>query len=271
MNRTVLFLIPLSAFIFSGCTSALKKQCEATNWFEHGKSIAMEGKRLNEDSFPTTCEKEGVQANSAQLDLGFKAGMAQYCEADVVFQTGRNGVFFNPEMCNPSQVILLKKRHLDGVNIFCEPENAYTFGSSGKAYNNICPAQLEKTFLKEYNRGRRIYLTHAIHGKEQEILQIDKNIASDENEMGRLRNQIARISSSHTITRQQVYDPYTNTYKEQLTSTEDPSKTSEKNNLEWKISSLQGKIEQARKQQLQLRQEIVNMRSEQEALQNPQQ
>lgn len=261
---TSMFLIAASI----GCSSALKKECESKNWFEHGKSVAMSGKRLNEDSFVKSCEKEGVEVNSAQVDLGFKAGMSQYCLPDTVFQTGKNGDFFNTDLCDPSHERSLKARHAEGVVAFCDPSNGQSVGSSGRVYNKICPTNMEQKFLKEFNKGRKIYLSNAMSGKEQEILQIEQQIHSYESEKNRLTMEMATMPSGEIITQESVYDPVTNSYKQQFKKTQDATAQQKRDNLKYEISNMNRNIEASRAKQLGLRQEITKLKTEKETLDN---
>lgn len=258
-------IFPFLLLYLTACTSALKKQCEETNWFEHGKSIALQGKRLNEDSFVNQCAKEKVSANSAQLDLGFKAGMSQYCLPETVYQTGRKGEFFNPDLCDPSTVNMLRTKHNSGVTAFCTETGGTELGSSGKVYNQICPAELEKTFLPAYRKARKSYLTSTILGKEEEIIQLQRTNLNQVSERNNLQYQLMQINN-RLATRRQVYDPFTRTYKEEVDSNESASTNSEKSNIEWKLNAVSNSIEENQAQQQKMREEITKLKAERDSI-----
>lgn len=180
------YLILALLFTFnSGCaTYFLKKKCESTNWFAYGEQTAMDGKRLDEDSFVQSCRKAEAPMNESLLDRGFKKGQEAYCKPEVAFQTGKAGKFFIESMCQGLNMTETKKQHQAGVAQFCQPVNAERFGQSGSSYNNICPDSLEKDFLASYNKGRKFYLRGEVTKRKSQIdaknlaiknLQIEKS------------------------------------------------------------------------------------------------
>ena len=168
-----LFLI--SILLLCSCTSYFKrKDCEATNWFEHGYQIAMSGKRLNSDNFLLECKRVDAEISESQLDLGFKSGMTNYCKPDIVYATGKKGLFFNNEFCDPSMIKTLEGKHAEGVLAFCSPQNAFSFGASGGIYNQICPKTMESNFLGEFKKGRKKFLEQSIQENEKRLLSLNQ-------------------------------------------------------------------------------------------------
>ncbi|HEY9134788.1 MAG TPA: DUF2799 domain-containing protein [Pseudomonadales bacterium] len=51
-----------------------------------------------------------------------------------------------------------KAGHEQGLRIFCQPDNGFRIGTSGKSYGGICPADLESEFIHAYKVGKEIYL-----------------------------------------------------------------------------------------------------------------
>lgn len=187
------FLI-LCALGFSGCASYfLRKNCESKNWYQHGYDLAMRGQRINSDDFVLQCRKAEAEISESQLDTGFKAGMANYCKPDVVFQTGRNGEVLNFDFCEPGQAKILRARHAEGVKLYCEPQNAFQVGSSGKAYTKICSQDQEKAFLPEFQRGRKRFLQAKINETQNRISDLDRRIIEEDRETRNLQMQLAII------------------------------------------------------------------------------
>jgi hypothetical protein len=173
----------IAAFSQTGCSSYFKRQdCEATNWFEYGQKVALSGRRLSGDQFVTDCRKVEAEIREVDLDRGFKEGMARYCDATQVFNLGKKGDFFSPEMCDGENLRVLKERHRSGVAEYCKKSNGYTAGAAGQAYNKICPKEFESAFLPEFNRGRKKYLAVVILQNEGRINQIEREIISLESE-----------------------------------------------------------------------------------------
>jgi hypothetical protein len=161
-----------------------RKTCESTNWFEYGQNVALEGRRLTGDNFLNECYKAEADIAESDLDRGFKAGMAKYCLPEQAYLTGRNGNFFNEEMCTGQGVSQLRLRHNAGVLDYCKRENGYGAGASGKVYQKICPSELEKAFLPEYNRGRVRYLNTLRSQNSTQINQYNQELNRMQSELG---------------------------------------------------------------------------------------
>jgi hypothetical protein len=188
-----IFLIGMG-LIVGGCSS-LKKKCNDTNWFAHGESVAMQGKRLDQDDFVAQCRKVEADVRDGDLDLGFKKGMQDYCEPDTVFRTGKKGEHFNKDMCGSGQLRLLVAKHQEGVKEYCDPSNGYAAGTAGKPYNLICPKSLEKAFLPEFKKGRKAYLTELVNQRTSEIAAVDGDIQRKERERQELRRELSSLQS----------------------------------------------------------------------------
>lgn len=88
----LLMMASVLATLLSGCTTYFtRKECERTNWFQHGYDVAMKGKRLDADEHVKTCQSVEAKMSWGDLDTGFKAGMAKYCTEDNVFAVGKSG------------------------------------------------------------------------------------------------------------------------------------------------------------------------------------
>jgi hypothetical protein len=170
-------LIVLSALGLTSCANYfVKKDCEKKNWYQVGYDAALRGDRISNDETVSVCRKAEAEISESQLDVGFKAGMSRYCQPDGVFQTGKSGDLFNTDFCEPGQLSMLKAKHQDGLKAYCA--NGMTAGLSGKKYKNVCQANLEKTFLPEYRKGRKKYLAGMIQNAEAKVrennIEIDK-------------------------------------------------------------------------------------------------
>ena len=90
----VSLLILLGLNLVACASYMTRKSCEATNWFDYGKKVALDGRRLSGDDFIQQCYKAEGEVAESDLDKGFKTGMAMYCQPDTAYQTGRGGNFF---------------------------------------------------------------------------------------------------------------------------------------------------------------------------------
>lgn len=234
----------------SGCANYfMRKSCNAINWYQHGFDLAMKGQRPSNDETLNNCRKAEAEISESKLDQGFKAGMAQYCRPEIVFQTGKKGENFNLDLCDPGQGRQLLAEHRKGVKEFCQADNGFAVGSSGRTYNKICPPDLEKSFLKEFNRGRKKYLQNMIAENASRTQDLDREISNSDQELRNLQYRLA-VTPGPTKVIQSNTDAqgFTTT----STSTDDRY-ASERRNLESNISSKNHEIKSLREKQNDLR------------------
>lgn len=241
MRLLLLFL----AFNLISCASYFKrKDCESTNWFEYGQNIALEGRRLTGDKFISECYNAEADVAESDLDRGFKSGLEKYCQPETVFQIGKNGNFFSTEMCTGQGVSTLLSKHRAGVGEYCVKSNGYAAGTKGKAYNKICPADLETSFLPEFNRGRKRYLGAVIAENQKEINQAERELGRLQSELGFKKAQLMR----HQY----------NTKDEKMMNVVNEL-SSQVRNLEYAISSKQSQINKLQNDNRSMQLEIVQL------------
>lgn len=242
----VLQLLFLPLFFFSGCASyKLKKECEATNWHQYGHDLAMQGRRVSGDQKVEQCRKV-ERISDSQLDIGFKVGMNTYCKPEIVYSTGRNGDFFNTEMCDAGSISSLKNRHQQGVKEYCAVKNGFAAGAKGRAYNNICPAEMEAAFLPEFKRGRKKYLGTMITENNARILDLERQQMGLEREMLSFSYQLNALPQPQRVEERR----YNEITKQTDVSTryEDPFQF-QRSQLQGRVSDTQYKINQMKLQQ----------------------
>jgi hypothetical protein len=263
MRVIILFLSLVFLMITSGCASYFKrKECEKTNWYNHGHKVAMAGKRLDADDFVSSCEKVEAKINYGDLDVGFKAGMATYCEPQAAYDVGRKGEFFNLNMCEDNKHRLLKAKHTAGVKDFCQPDSGFTAAAKGWKYNNICPKDLEKAFMIEYRKGRKRYLRTMIEQKRDEIRELNDHLVDLNRQKADAAVRLSRVPRTQTVTKKRRYDPQTRTMKEETQTTEDPKTAQLRRDIEWDINSLENQIRTTEKKKKQKRAEIRELKRE---------
>lgn len=168
-----------AVLLLGGCASYFKrKECEKVNWFEHGQRVAMKGQRLNADPLLNECRKVEAKISESQVDLGFKSGMQKYCEPNYAYKVGRDGDLFSRDLCDGPQIRSLLSHHQRGITDYCQKENGFQAGASGKRYQNVCTPEQEKTFLPQYRKGRKKYVDAVITDKEALIREKETRIGS---------------------------------------------------------------------------------------------
>ena len=237
----------------TACSSYFtRKNCEKTNWFEYGQNVAMSGKRLSGDQFVQECRKVEAEINEVDLDRGFKTGMAKYCTSGEVFALGKQGQPFSTEMCEENSRALTE-RHKAGVLEYCKKSNGYAAGAVGRAYNGICPKELEAAFMPEFRRGRKKYLSVVTLENEKMINSLERETIELERErnMKSLEMQRLQIPSGFAIERQ--IDPVTGALREQVVQKQTDDQKRAADDMRWQVQSLDSKINSKRKEQSALR------------------
>lgn len=226
MKRILLIALTVN---LSACASYFKrKECESINWFEHGKKVALRGDWLNADQTVNECRKAEADIQESQLDLGFKNGMQKYCSGPHAYLVGKNGDFYSRDLCEGPQISVLMTEHKKGVADYCAKSNGFNAGTSGKKYLNICPKELESTFLPEYRKGRKKYIQAMIETTQADIHQLDSRLSSLNSELGFSNIRLTQLQSEQSLVETQ----------KNLT----PVQSSQRNYLENRLTSLNSDI-----------------------------
>lgn len=159
MKNSLLWLAAL--FVLSSCSYFAKKSCEEQNWYKLGYDLSQEGKRISSSDKVNECRKLDVVVNDAELDRGFKAGVASLCSKDTSYKNGKAG--------SPIQFLgfcggresTLRRIYEKGYGVFCKNQVkiAYDLGKKGRdsqAYEK-CDEKIRKKITKAYDKGFRKY------------------------------------------------------------------------------------------------------------------
>ena len=154
-NKPITFsLLILVALYLSGCAVMSVEECEVADWGELGYKHGT----------------NGVPANSNKL--------APYIKA-----CGKGGI-------TPDRK-LYENGRAAGARVYCEPENGFIIGRSGKPYNNICDSDLQDDFLDEYDLGRELYTyEEAVRIVENDIHHLEKDRHELQDDIADLRVEL---------------------------------------------------------------------------------
>lgn len=248
VKKSISFLFLVGIFVLqAGCASYFKrKECEATNWFEYGQKVALDGRRLTGDGFVNECRQVEAEIREADLDQGFKAGMARYCQPNEVFDIGKRGDPFSTEMCDGENPRALQERHKAGLLEYCKKTNGFSAGASGKLYKRLCPADLEAGFLPEYRRGRKKYLTVLTNENDKRVYEIDRELVDMERERNMKSLEYQRAAFLPGI-------PADKMSADQKRIADD---------LRWKVQSVENRISDKRAEQNKLREKNRELKLE---------
>jgi hypothetical protein len=252
------------SFVLASCASYFtRKDCEATNWFQHGEKVAMSGKRLDADNYIKECQKVEAKFSFAEADQGFKAGMSKYCSDANVTAVGKAGQKFSFEMCDGQSTKKLQALYRKGVDEYCTPSNAYSVGSSGKIYENVCPKESESAWLVEYKKGRKVYLSVLLQEKERDLDSTSMDLSRAESRRSSLSNELSSLNYRRTRRKREVvYDPKSGAYTDRDVVEEDPRVKNEIDSVETKIRGTESEISRLEQKRRELREEVSRIRIE---------
>jgi hypothetical protein len=161
----------------------------------------------------------------------------------------------------------LKHRHAQGVVEYCQASNGYRAGTSGKKYNGICNKDLEKKFLPEYARGRKVYLDTAIRQREADDQALERENSGLMEQISREQLQLMMLGNRRHMEQVTITNPATGATETTWREVEDPSASFERQNVQSRISSLNYQLDANREKSRKLRDEINEMRTEAAGLQ----
>ncbi len=250
----------------SACSNwELKEKCEKTNWFSYAQGVSFSGKYLEEDSFVKQC-RSVEKVNSVDLDRGFKFGREKGCTYDEILSRGRQGQVVNFQFCDGLDAYTMKQKHREGLKIYCLRDNGYPVGKSGQVYQNVCLTEEEKSFLPNYQRGRRDFLSDSIKLSQREIGAMRQSLESYEQELNRISREFTTLPHLQQCETKSVYDQ--NSHKEEMKQIcQEPSHISNmRSNLDAQLSrtrtqknELNSRLEERERSQHQMEDELIRL------------
>lgn len=77
-----------------------------------------------------------------------------------------------------------------GIQEFCDPNNAFLVGTSGQRHNNVCPADQRDDFLSAYREGRTLYLARA------EVSNLERQIREKRLRLQNVKEEIVSAATA---------------------------------------------------------------------------
>jgi len=168
----VILSLVLSTLLLSGCAVMSAEDCEVADWGEIGFQHG----------------QSGVLANTGKLAPYIKAcAKANISPDQEAYELGRAA----------------------GARVYCEPQNGFVVGRSGKHYNNICDSDLEEAFLIEYELGRELFTYEdAVREVEDRITHLENDRESIQDDIADMRVHIKDEATPETERRDLKEDIY---------------------------------------------------------------
>jgi hypothetical protein len=144
----------LLAFLLTGCATLNREQCQRGDWKGIGMADGLAGEPANRmDQHVRACSEFGIRIDNQQYLTGYGQGLNEYCQID----------------------------------------NAFESGLQGKRYQNVCPPSIDAQF----ERGNRA---------AYEVYRIRRNLDSLESQIDSLETLLYRRDLSDDYRRQLRHD-----------------------------------------------------------------
>ncbi len=159
----------VALFFLSGCATMSESECEQAEWRIIGLEDGSKGRALSYlGNHRKACSEYGIKPDLNEYQAGHRTGVRQFCIPPTGFQQGR----------------------------------------AGRTYNEVCPADLEGSFLAAFETGREL------HYLENQIDQLYREIHDQEHELEDLVDQQQHVeaklvsTSLTTAERKQLLDQF---------------------------------------------------------------
>lgn len=138
----------------SGCATMSKDECKQADWYLKGVDDATQGFALD----------RVIEHGKACARVDIVPNMKDYREG-----------------------------HTKGARLYCVPENGYSQGRQGAAYNGICPVALAPDFLRAYGDGQQLYnIQRRIDDMHGRISNNNSQIENRYNDIHQIKRDIVR-------------------------------------------------------------------------------
>jgi len=85
-----------------------------------------------------------------------------------------------------------ERGRVEGLDIYCQPENGYKVGLSGENYQGVCPATLAPAFTQRYNVGLKTYrINTQINARYSDIRSYEYELSNLHDKLQHTRNELA--------------------------------------------------------------------------------
>lgn len=182
-----LFTFSAITTLVAGCTSSLKKNCEATNWYERGYAMSKQGALPEGDFFLKRCRLEDATIDYGKLDVGFKKGREEVCDPMVAEKMGKEGSQYSFPICMNFNENIMIQSYRRGLNSYCQIGNAYKVGVAGKDYNNVCD---NDKFKAQYMNGRKDHLHAGLKNKQRDLKSVKAKLKDLRQQQNNLKQRL---------------------------------------------------------------------------------
>lgn len=170
-NRLALVAACAAGLLLSGCATLNEQECRSADWRAIGRTDGQQGRAMDRlDEHRKACAEHGVTPNADRYWLGRSEGLQSYCQLD----------------------------------------NALRVGRAGQAYLGVCPPQIDPAFRRFHAATYEVWrLRSAIDGVDNEIDQHERSLRQSglsDRERSRIRQAIRELDRRRDRLRDDLND-----------------------------------------------------------------
>jgi len=186
-------LMLLMMALFAGCASMSKKECLSADWETVGYRDGARGVHYTYlEKHRESCVKYEVIPDDAAYRNGWEQGIRSYCTADNGYRAGTAGRAYR-NICPADVAGDFLAGWEQGIEQFCTPENGLQHGLSGRQYSGVCPPHLEPGYRDFYRLGHDVRSARTEHhGIERQVQDLERRVAA-EKDLQRHRNMLHEL------------------------------------------------------------------------------
>lgn len=170
MMRRLLPLFLAPALLIGGCATMSPQECKVADWRDLGLRDGLAGEPLSQlDERVKDCAEAGVTADAAAYRQGRQQGLQSYCQLD----------------------------------------NAVRLGLDGKSYQGVCPAAVDAEFRRRRDRGYEVYSARKELGNlESRRRDLEKRLreAKTDQERSKTRDELSELDRRYGRERDRLRD-----------------------------------------------------------------
>ncbi len=172
LNQLIPFALSLLILsLLSGCASMSKKECLNADWQAIGYRDGARGVHYSTLSkHRESCSEYNVIPDDGAYRAGWDEGIRRYCSADTGYRVGSSGHAYN-NICPADVAEDFLSGWRQGIREFCTADNGLRTGLAGRGYNGSCPADLAPAFKAYYNLGKDVRRARSNHERIEKRLE----------------------------------------------------------------------------------------------------
>jgi ribosome modulation factor len=207
MRRLLVALIfSLSVAMLSGCATMSKEECINANWRSLGYSDGARGVHYSYlDKRREACGEYAVVPDNDAYMSGWNEGIRGFCTSDRGYRYGVAGKAYN-HICPADVEADFLTGWRQGIRRYCAPDNGLKLGLQGRGYSGACPPEMEPAFRLAYQRGRHVHQARINYRNAHQRLMREQREMREEKDPAKRRKDAHEVAQLQRQVEQLYFD-----------------------------------------------------------------